>query len=161
MTEVDYKTRYIAPTILLNGKACYAQVNDVTMFVNDVKKWKDEEVIDFLEQIAKIGNHTSPPANIAIFLGDVFDAGQRKMATEWNQAQGFPPAKRITMISDSMLIRGALTAYSWLTKVEAKAFAMKDSDAMCKWITEGLVATPQDVKSNLADCFKKIGATLP
>jgi hypothetical protein len=131
------------------------------MLVSNVNKWTDVEVQQFLEETAKAGGGVSPPANIAIFLGDVFDAGQRKMATEWTLAQGYTPAKRITMISDSMLIRGAMTAYSWLTKTEAKAFAMKDADAMCKWITEGRIAEPDKVKANLVECFKKVGAKLP
>ncbi len=160
MADVNYTNRYIAPTLILQGKGCVAHVNDVSMLISNVNKWKDEEVQQILEETAKAGGGVSPPANIAIFLGDVFDAGQRKMATEWTIAQGFTPAKRITMISDSMLIRGAMTAYSWITKSEAKAFAMKDSDAMCQWITQGLIAKPEAVKEHLVACFKLLGKTL-
>ena len=161
MTAVDFSNRHIAPKSVLGGRGCIAHINDVSILVSNVTKWTDSEVIKILDDTALAGGGVSPPANIAIFLGDVFDAGQRKMATEWTLKQGFTPAKRITMISDSMLIRGAMTAYSWLTKTEAKAFAMKDSDAMCKWITEGLIANPDRVKESLVECFKKVGSTLP
>jgi hypothetical protein len=160
MATTDFTHYYLPPTLLLKGRGAFAHVNDVSMLVSNVTKWTNAEVQDFLEETAKIGGGVAPPANIAIFLGDVFDAGQRKMATEWTLAQGYTAAKRITMISDSMLIRGAMTAYSWITKIEAKGFAMKDSDAMCQWITQGLIAKPEAVKANLADCFKLVGKTL-
>jgi hypothetical protein len=161
MATIDFNKHYLAPTALFKGKAATAHINDVSIVMSNVSNWADDEVKQLLEELAKTGGGVTPPANIVIFLGDVFDAKQRRFATEWTQTQGFPPAKRITMISDSMLIRGAMTAYSWVTKSEAKAFAMKDSTAMCQWITQGLIAEPEKVKANLAACFKLLGKTLP
>jgi len=161
MTTVDYRTHFVPPTSTFGGKGAFAQVHDVSMIVSDVKKWSDAQVQQFLEETERVGGNVSPPANIAIFLGDVFDANQRKLAANWTTERGYTPARRITMISDSMLIRGAMTAYGWLTKIECKAFAMKDSTAMCQWITQGLVAQPETVKESLAGCFKLVGRTLP
>ena len=160
-TIVDFTTHHIPPISLFKGRAATAHINDVSIVLSKVSNWKDEEVQSLLEELAKTGDGVTPPANIVIFLGDVFDANQRRFATEWTAAQGFPPAERITMISDSILIRGAMTAYSWVTKSRAKAFAMKDSTAMCEWITQGLIAKPGPVKESLAACFKLVGETLP
>lgn len=161
MKTIDYQTHYVPPTSIFKGKASFSHVNDVSMIVSNHAKWTDADVKQFLEDTARVGGQVAPPANIAIFLGDVFDAKQRKFAADWTAAEGYPTAKRITMISDSMLMRGAMTAYSWLTKTEAKAFPMKDSTAMCEWITQGLIAKPEAVKEALAGCFKLIGKTLP
>ncbi|MEZ5435077.1 MAG: hypothetical protein R3E67_00110 [Pseudomonadales bacterium] len=113
--------KVVKPTLLLNGKACFAQLHDVTLIVSDVPKWTNELVLEYLNGMTKIGGGVSVPASVAVFLGESFDAGQRKLSTEWIEENGFQPAKRITMISDSLLIRGSLTAYSWLTKTEAKS----------------------------------------
>ena len=161
MTNFDYSKTIVKPTALLKGKACFAQVQDVTMIISDIPKWSNELVLEYLNEMTKVGGGVSVPASIAIFLGDVFDAGQRKLSTEWMAANGFEPAKRITMISDSLLIRGALTAYSWLTKTEAKAFAMKDHGAMCDWVAQGRIAKADDIKTTLAASFQLLGKKLP
>ena len=161
MKTIDYRTHHVGPTSIFNGKGAFAHINDVSMIVSDCPKWTEASVKEFLEETARAGGQVSPPANIAIFLGDIFDAKQRKFAAEWTEAEGYPPAKRITMLSDSVLMRGAMTAYSWLTKTEAKAFASKDSKAMCEWITQGMIAKPDAVREALAGCFKLVGKTLP
>lgn len=160
MTNPDY-SKVIKPAPLLNGKGCFAQVHDVTVIVSDIPKWNNELVLEYLNGMIKVGGGASVPGSIAIFLGDVFDASQRKLSAEWIEANGFEPAKRITMISDSMLIRGAMTAYSWLTKTEAKAFPMKEHKAMCDWITQGMIAQSNDVHAVLEGCFKVVGKKLP
>lgn len=160
LSDAEYSKIVVKPTALLKGKACFAQIHDVTMIVSTIPKWNDALVLEYLNEVTKVGGGVSVPASVAIFLGDVFDAGQRKLATEWTTAQGFEPAQRITMISDSLLIRGALTAYSWLTKTEAKAFAMKDHMAMCEWITRDRIAKAPDVHEALATSFHLLGKKL-
>ncbi len=161
MKDFDYAKTVVKPTLLLKGKGCFAQVHDVTMIISDIPKWNDELVLQYLNEMTRVGGGISVPASIAVFLGDVFDAGQRKLSTEWIESKGFEPAKRITMISDSLLIRGALTAYSWLTKTEAKAFSMKDHVAMCEWIVRDRIATAHDVHEALSTSFKLLGKKLP
>lgn len=160
MSSHDYSKDLVKPTLLLKGKACFAQVHDVTMIISDIPKWSNASVLEYLNEMTKVGGGVSVPASIAVFLGDVFDAGQRKLSTEWMESKEFEPAQRITMISDSLLIRGALTAYSWLTKTEAKAFSMKDHVAMCEWITRDRIATAHDVHEALATSFKLLGKKL-
>ncbi|HRF87631.1 MAG: hypothetical protein E6Q87_05920 [Cellvibrionales bacterium] len=153
--------KIVKPTLLLKGKACFAQIHDATIIVSDIPKWTNELVLEYLNGMTKVGGGVSVPASVAVFLGDSFDAGQRKLSAEWIAENGFEPAKRITMISDSLLIRGSLTAYSWLTKTEAKAFAMKDHKAMCDWITRGQIATAAQVHDALSTSFHLLGKKLP
>lgn len=159
MNNPDF-SKVVKPSPLLKGKACFAQVHDVTMIVSDIPKWTDELVLQYLNEMAAVGGGISVPASIAIFLGDGFDAGQRKLSTDWIASKGFEPAKRITMISDSLLIRGSLTAYSWLTKTEAKAFPTKDHQAMCDWITRDCIATSAAVHESLEAAYKLLGKKL-
>lgn len=160
MFDYDYSAIHVSPTVFLQGHACLAQINDVTIIVSNVSKWTDQSVLEYLNSVSRICNGVSVPASAAIFLGEVFDAGQRKVAAEWVEQKGFENAKRITMISDSLLIRGALTAYSWLTKIEAKAFPMKDHRAMCDWITRGQIANAEEAHVALEACFKLLGKKL-
>ena len=161
MSSYDYSKTVVKPTLLLKGKACFAQVHDVTLIVSDIPKWSNELVLEYLNGMIKIGGGVSVAASAAIFLGDSFDAGQRKLSADWIAENGFEPAKRITMISDSLLIRGSLTAYSWLTKTEAKAFAMKDHAAMCDWIARGRIAKAEDIHAALLASFQLLGKKLP
>jgi len=158
---VEDFTKVVKPTLVLNGKISFARIADVTIIVADIPKWDDKLTLEYLEAVYKVGGGVSTPANVTVFLDDVLGAGQRKLAQEWTVAKGFKAAERNTMITDSLLIRGALTAYSWLTKTEAKAFAMKDHVVMCDWITQGRIAKAEDIHAALVSSFKMLGKKLP
>ena len=161
MSAVDFSRRYIAPVMVLNGRGCVALVNDVSIHLTKIDQWTDKDVIQWLEDTSRICGHISPPANIAVFLGAVLNASQRKLATQWVDKNNLEQAKRITMISDSILIRGALTGYSWITGSKIKAFSMQDSDAMCEWIARGQIAEPHIIKTTLKESFSKLNQMLP
>ncbi|MEZ5493137.1 MAG: hypothetical protein R3E61_00735 [Pseudomonadales bacterium] len=79
MTEFQ---KVVKPTLLLNGKACFARINDVTIMVNDVQKWNNELVLEYLNEMAKVGDGVSVPASVAVYLGDGFDTANES----WQQS---------------------------------------------------------------------------
>ena len=161
MANVDFSTIYIAPTSIMDGRGCVALVNDVSIHVTKIEHWTNEDVIQFLEDTSRICGHISPPANVGVFLGEVLDASHRRLAAEWVERNHLEQAKRLTVITDSVLIRTALTGYSWITGGQIKAFSMRDSDAMCQWICAGQIAEPDKVKANLKEACNKLNKMLP
>ena len=157
MTQQPKINIRVAPVAMLNKRASFAYLNGIAIVISDVNKWTDELVLEFVEEQAKLAGNESAIANITHFFGEVFGAHHRKLIVDWIERKGLTPSAKTAMVTDSMLMRAALTAYSMLTKTRAKAFEPKDIVAMCQWITEGTDVSPNDVRASLEACYKLIG----
>lgn len=147
----------VEPVAMLNRRASFAYINGVAIVISDIDKWTDELVLEFIEEQAVLAGNQSAIANITHFFGEVFGASHRKLIVEWIAKKGLTASARTAMVTDSMLMRAALTAYSMLTKTRTKAFEPKEIVAMCKWVTEGTDVSPEEVKASLETCYKLIG----
>jgi hypothetical protein len=154
---VQYGTkRRIPPTAILGGRGALAYVDDVAIMVTNVEKWTDADVIKLLEESARLGNRISAPAAVTHFLGETLGgaASQRKMIVEWMEKNNIDPTPRTITLTDSALMRAALTAYSWITKTEMKAFAPKELAGACDWATRDLDTQADDVRVAVEGCYK-------
>lgn len=149
-------TKRVPPTAMLNRRASFAYLNGIAIVISNVDKWTDEEVLAMLNEQKQLAGSISAIANVTHFFGEVFGARHRKMAVDWIESNGLKPSARTAMVTDSAFMRAALTAYSWLSKSEVKAFEPKDKAAMCKWICEGTGVAPDDVQSALETCYRLI-----
>jgi len=147
----------VAPVSMLDKRASFAYINGIAIVITNVNKWTDELVMGFVEEQATLANNESAIANVTHFFGEVFGAHHRKMLVEWTEKKGLKPSARTAMVTDSVLMRAALTAYSMLTKTRAKAFEPKDIVAMCEWITQDTGIDPDEVRVALQACYKLIG----
>lgn len=146
----------VPPTAMLNRRASFAFLNGIAIVITNVDKWSDEEVLTLLNEQKQMAGSISAIANITHFFGEVFGARHRKMAVDWIESSGLKASARTAMVTDSALMRAALTAYSWLSKTEVKAFEPKDKAAMCQWICEGTGVAPADVQAALEACYRLI-----
>ena len=152
--------RRVAPVAMLQNKASFAYLNGVAIVISDIDKWTDSLFLEFIEEQANLAGNESAIANITHFFGDIFGASHRKLIVDWIEKKGLTASPRTALVTDSTLMRAALTAYSWLTKTEAKAFEPKDREAMCQWITQGTDISPAEVKTALETCYKLIGKSV-
>lgn len=153
--------RRIPPTAVLGKRAALAYVDDVAIMITAVEKWTDADVLQLMEESARIGNRTTSPAAITHFFGETLggSASQRKLIVDWMQSNNIEPTPRTITLTDSALMRAALLAYSWLTKTEMKAFAAKDLEAGCQWLVKDLDAPVADVIHAVEGCYKLLGKT--
>jgi len=154
--------RRTPPTAVLGGRGALAYVDDVAIMVTNVEKWTDADVIQLLEESARLGGRITAPAAVTHFFGETLGgaASQRKMIVEWMKDNDIEPTPRTLTITESALMRAALMAYSWLTKTEMKAFASKDMAAAYTWVTRDLDTKPEDVKVAVEGCYKLLGKTV-
>ena len=77
--------RKIPPTKIMQGRVALAYVDDVAIMITDVAKWSDADVIQLLEESARLGKRVTAPGAITHFLGETLGgaASQRKMIVDW------------------------------------------------------------------------------
>jgi hypothetical protein len=163
MTTLQYGVkRRVLPTAVLGGRAALAYVDDVAVMITNVEKWTDEDVLRLMDESARLGKKISSPGAVTHFFGQTLggDASQRKLIVDWMAKNEIEPTPRTITMTDSALMRAALLAYSWLTKTEMKAFASKDLQAACVWLTRDLDTKPEDVVHAVQGCYKLLGKTV-
>jgi hypothetical protein len=157
MNDKPLVGRKISPMVMLGGRASFAHQDGIAIVITDVEKWSDAEVMELIDGQGKLVGYVSARANITHFYGDIFGATHRKMIVEWIEKNGLVASSRTALVTDSRIMRAALTAYAWLTKTESKAFEPKDKQAMCEWITQGMDVDPAEIRASLDTCYKLLG----
>lgn len=157
MSDKPLVGRKISPMVMLGGRASFAHQDGIAIVITDVAKWSDAEVMELIDGQGKLVGYVSAKANITHFYGDIFGATHRKLIVDWIEKNGLTPSSRTALVTDSKIMRAALTAYAWLTKTESKAFEPKDKQAMCEWVVQGTAADPAEVQTALEACYKLIG----
>lgn len=152
--------RKVNPMLMLGGRASFAHQDGVAIVITDVEKWSDAEVMELVNEQAKLVGHVSARANITHFYGDIFGATHRKMIVDWIESNGLIASSRTALVTDSKIMRAALTAYAWLTKTESKAFELKDRKAMCEWVTRDLGTDAVEIQIALESCYKLLNKSM-
>jgi len=153
--------RRTPPTKVLNGKGALAYIDDVAIMITTIDKWTEKDIVQLMEDSARLGKGITAPAAITHFLGETLGAAasQRKLVVDWMAQNNIEPTPRTITMTDSALIRAALTAYSWLTKTEMKAFASKDLQVGCQWLVRDLDTQADDVVQAVKGCYKLLGVS--
>lgn len=154
MADKQAVGRKVSPVTMLEGRASFAHVDGIAIVLTDVAKWTDEDVLRMVKKQAELVGYVSARGNITHFFGEVFGATHRKLVVDWINENGFEPSSRTAMVTDSKLMRAAMTAYAWLTKTEAKAFEPGEHKAICEWVVRGTAADPVEVQAALEACYK-------
>lgn len=148
---------HVAPRKVLDGRVAYAYVADVSVTLFDVPSWSDANVIRLMEETTRLGEGVTAVGALSQFYGAMFNSHQRKLVVSWLEGKGMIPSSRNALLTDSAMMRGALTAFAWITRSETKAFEPGEGAQAAAWITRGLVAKPAEVESALTRCRELLG----
>lgn len=150
----------LPPTLVLHGRASFAYVTDVSVAVIDVPTWTDALIDEYLVELTTLGERAVARASLTRFLGEVPGAAHRRRIADWLEREGLTGSLRSCVLTDSALMRGAMTAYGWLTNTEVRAFLPRELDTACRFLCEGCVATPEQVRRAVLGCHAKLGIAL-
>jgi hypothetical protein len=121
------------------GEMYYRQLNELTVTVSTAKSITDEDWVGYLEGSLALTKRLGLAANVAlIYCMHAFpNARQRQMATDFMARHYMRPMERLAVITESVIVRGAMTAFSWvMPKLGLRAFDPSDSREAFKWLHE-------------------------
>jgi hypothetical protein len=152
-------SRYVPPTSLLNNRVAVAFIDNVGLLMTTVEAWSNEELITVMEQCAEIGGRIENPSVLTHYFGEPYGgkASHRKILMDWQTANNIPPTIRVATLTDSVIMRGALTAYSWIAKTQVKPFKTAELDDACQWITTGENVSAEKIKEAALGCYRILG----
>ena len=126
------------PRLFVGGELYYRQLDDLALNLCIAAKIANEDWLEYLEvtlSIARELNH-SPIVSIVAFRDAYPNAVQRRLSADFLERENVPPMKRIAMLSDSAALRGAMTAFTWVTHANMRAFASTDVQPALEWLAE-------------------------
>jgi hypothetical protein len=122
-----------------SGEIYFRQLNELTLTVSVAKNLTDEEWMGYLEGSLAIAKGLGLAAKVGLvcFVNAFPTARQRQVAADLMVQHYIPELSRLAVITESVAIRGAMTAFGWLMpKVRAQAFANNDSREAISWLRE-------------------------
>ena len=152
---------HVPPTLVLRGLAAFAYVDDVSVSVTNHPKWTDEDVISYLDEITALGRRVSATAAIADFRAAMFGPRERRVLMDWMARENISSQQRTCLLADSILLRGAVTAYAWMSGTEGGAFDPKEGYKACDWTTKTTRASAADVYHALMGCYRLLELEIP
>jgi hypothetical protein len=124
----------------VGGQCYYRQIDSLAMSLCVAKTITDEQWEEYVEsgyQLTK--KYGSPPkVSMAAFMDAFPSAYQRARLAAHLKKHGIAPLVRVAVLTDSALIRGAMTAFGWIMpRTTLRAFEVLDVGGCLKWLKEG------------------------
>lgn len=138
----------------------HARVGPLSVNVNVARAISDDHLREYVKATIGAARGNWARVSLAYFAHDIPSARQRQIIIDAMDQQGVPHSERVALLTDSALMRGALTAYSWLTASDTGPFSVADRQKALVWLAQ---KAPFDVNEGLAaleECFRAVGRPL-
>jgi hypothetical protein len=127
--------------LFLNGEYYYRHVGDLCVSLCVAQTISDVGWREYLEGTLIISKQFGrfPKVGAVAFTGVHPNAGQRGMTTKFLADENVRPLARLALLTNSELLRGAMTAFSWaMPKSRLRAFKASDHSGGFRWLQEAV-----------------------
>ncbi|MFK7988237.1 MAG: hypothetical protein AB8I08_19610 [Sandaracinaceae bacterium] len=137
---------FIAPTRILGGRGAFGVRRDVSVVLLDIEVWSVRDADQLFADTA------GPPAKHSLIQYVRSDPGpevRRRLAELHADLERNAPRigeSRYGLVTDSALMRGAITAWRWMTDANLRGFATTDVASAFEWMVETDAHTPELVR---------------
>lgn len=117
----------------------FRQMNELTVTVSIAKVITDEDWTAYLEGTLAIAKGFGLAANVSVMccMNAFPNARQRQVASDFMKRHYIREMDRVAVITESVVIRGAMTAFSWIMpKVRVRAFDTNEVRDALRWLRE-------------------------
>jgi stage II sporulation SpoAA-like protein len=121
------------------GEMYFRQLNELSITVSTARTISDEDWTAYLEGTLSIAKGFGIAANVSLLccVNAYPNARQRQMASDFMKRHYLRDMERVAVITESVAIRGAMTAFSWIMpKVRVRAFDTNATRDAFRWLRE-------------------------
>jgi hypothetical protein len=125
--------------LFFDGEYYYRQLGELAVNLCVAKEFTDADWKEYLEGSLAIARKLGkgPKVGLAAMINAHPNAGQRRFATDFLDREAVRPIERLAVLTDSELLRGALTALAWaMPKSRLRAFKGTDHSGALSWLRE-------------------------
>ncbi len=148
------------PHLFLDGKHAYSRVGDFTANVCIADHITLEGWQRYLDGTYALSTQagSQPTVSVAWFTEQAPDANIRKASADFIRARNIPDFKRIALLTESSIARGAMTAFGWLMRKSLlRPFKPSEYREAIDWLREGATFDVSEAKRTFADICESFG----
>ncbi len=126
--------------LFFGGKCYYRQIDGIAMSLCVADELSDEGWDEYVVAGYNITKKYGmpPKVSMAMFTEAFPSAYQRGRLASYLKKHGVPPLQRVAVLTDSALIRGAMTAFGWIMpRTTLRAFEVLDVTGCLEWLHGG------------------------
>jgi hypothetical protein len=126
--------------LFFDGQFFFRQIDTLAITLCVAKDLPDDEWDRYFTAVHLLTKKYGQPTKVSLvmFTEAIPSAAQRGRLAAYLKAQNVPQLLRIGLITESAIVRGALTAFGWIMpRTTMRAFAMSDLPDCLKWLHEG------------------------
>jgi hypothetical protein len=127
------------PQLFMDGRYYYRQIGDLAVNLCGAKTLSDEDWREYLRGSLDVAHELGRGPNVSLiaFAGAHPNAGQRRISADFMKKERVRPIERVAILTDSELLRGAMTAFGWLVpNLKYRPFKPSDSAGALAWLRE-------------------------
>jgi hypothetical protein len=121
------------------GEMYFRQLNELSITVSTAKEISDEDWLAYLEGTLVIAKGFGLAACVSLIccINAYPNARQRQVASDFMKKHYLREMNRVAVITESLVVRGAMTAFSWIMpKISVRAFEMGSTRDAFQWLRE-------------------------
>lgn len=140
-----------APRLIVNDQIAIAFIGGVVILVIRIDEW----TVEFAEQLyaeSTVLTGANPHTLTRVEGTAPGPAVRKRLAELQGELDGqiqMDEARRVAILTDSALVRGAMTAMRWITGDELRGFAADELEAAAAW------AAGTDAATDVADAYRQ------
>jgi hypothetical protein len=143
-----------------SGTMYFRQLDALTITVSTARHFDEGEWFAFLEDTLAIARDLRVTTRVSMVYSVYAhpNASQRKAMSQFFARHRIEKLERIALVTDSMVIRGALTAFNWIVPdIRVSAFRSADAASGFQWLRE--VSRFDEARARLAwqEALTKLG----
>jgi hypothetical protein len=123
----------------MGGRYYYRQLGDLAVNLCGAKSFSDDDWREYLYGSLEVARELGrgPSVSLIAFMGDHPNAGQRRISAEFMTKERVRPIERVAILTDSDILRHAMTAFGWLVpNLKYRAFKPSDPAGGYAWLGE-------------------------
>jgi hypothetical protein len=125
--------------LFFGGQYYYRQLGELALNLCIAREFSDAHWREYLEGSLSLSRKAGkgPKVSLASFVNGHPNAVQRRYAADFIEREAVRPIDRLAVLTDSDLLRGALTAMAWaMPKSRLRAFKSTEHGAALTWLRE-------------------------
>ena len=145
--------------IEMNGHA-HARLGPVVLNVCHARHLSDDDARGFIERSVRESGGDHALVSLSYYAHHIPSAKQRQIMFDALRAHGVPSTLRQCLLTDSALMRGAMTAFGWLAGSDSASNSVADRCKALVWLSEKAPFDADEAVRVLDECFRRSGLPL-
>jgi hypothetical protein len=146
----------------VGSRIVHARLGKLSLNVFNLAQLTNEAWVTYLEGTLRVADGDFASVTLVHFVEASSTSAHRKLAADFLRSRGIPDLERIALMTDSDMLRGALTAYGWLQpKLVHRAFAPPDYPRALAWLAEAAEFDRASAAAVWRSAYLTAGAKVP